>query len=131
MVEWNNSDAEFDLQLVNPQGHYYTWSHTLDKNPEFIKEEKIRGFSSKQFYMGSTPPGQWQVNIKYHGNKSFDDTYLKVTAYTNYGSQIQTHRTEVYKLVHEKCESGVDENSYTNSDGVDLKLSFKPVVPPN
>ena len=98
MVEWNNSDAEFDLQLVNPEGHYYTWSHTLEKNPEFIKEEKIRGFSSKQFYMGSTPPGQWQVNIKYHGNKSFDDTYLKVTAYTNYGSQIQTHTTEVYKL---------------------------------
>ncbi|WP_435625510.1 carboxypeptidase-like regulatory domain-containing protein [Flagellimonas sp.] len=98
MVEWNNSDAEFDLQLVNPQGHYYTWSHTLEKNAEFIQEEKIRGFSSKQFYMGTTPPGQWQVNVKYYGNKSFDDTYLKVTAYTNYGSQIQTQNVQVYKL---------------------------------
>ncbi|WP_435625511.1 carboxypeptidase-like regulatory domain-containing protein [Flagellimonas sp.] len=98
MVEWNNSDAEFDLQLVNPQGHYYTWSHTLEKNAEFIQEEKIRGFSSKQFYIGTTPPGQWQVNVKYYGNKSFDDTYLKVTAYTNYGSQIQTQNVQVYKL---------------------------------
>ena len=98
MVEWNNSDAEFDVQLVNPEGHYYTWSHTMEKNGEFIQNEKIRGFSSKQFYMGNEPPGKWQVNVKYFGNKSFDHTYLKVTAFTNYGGYDQSERSEVVKL---------------------------------
>ena len=98
VVEWNNSEAEFDLQLVHPEGNYYTWSHTTEKNKELLIDEKLKGYSSKQFYIDSDAQGEWKVNVNYFGNKSYEDTYLKTTVFYNYGSYNQTEKTFVYKL---------------------------------
>ena len=98
LFEWSNAEAEFDIQLVNPDKRHYTWSHTLEKNKDLIIDEKQKGYSSKQFYMGSEPFGKWKINLSYYGNKSYDDTYLKVTSFSNYGSYLETKRVSVYKF---------------------------------
>ena len=98
LFEWSNAEAEFEIQLVNPNNRHYTWNHSLDGNKDFIIDEKLKGYSSKQFYMGSEPYGNWEINIKYFGNKSYENTYFKVTSFSNYGSLLETKKVSVYNF---------------------------------
>ncbi|MCG2461276.1 carboxypeptidase-like regulatory domain-containing protein [Flavobacteriaceae bacterium F89] len=98
LVEWNSSEAEFDLQFVHPSKHYFTWNHTLEDNPERIKDEKLRGYSSEQFMIDNSATGQWLINLKYFGNRSYDPTYLKVTTYRDYGTTSQKKEIKVFEL---------------------------------
>lgn len=99
VFEWADSEAEFELQFVNPENRFFTWKHTAVDNGEIIKDEKTLGYSTKEYRLGNTYPGEWQVNINYFGNKSLTPTYLKATIYQNYGESSQTKETKVFKLM--------------------------------
>ncbi len=98
VFEWNDSEADFELQFVNPENQYYTWKHTLADNQERIFREKDLGYSSFEELLDDSLPGTWKVNIKYLGNKSLTPTYLKVSIYDNYGTQSQRKESRTYKL---------------------------------
>ena len=97
VFEWNNPEAEFELQFVTPEGFYDTWSN------EVIKASR---YNSKQFFLGKENIGTWLVNIEYKGNHSEMPTFLKVTVYRNYGLPGQQSETKIYKLTrnHEKMQ---------------------------
>ncbi len=98
VFEWNDSEAEFDLQFVNPENQYYTWQHSLMDNPETVYREKDFGYNVTEYLLDGSLPGTWGVNMKYLGNKSLTPTYLKTTVYYNYGSSSQRKETKVFKL---------------------------------
>ena len=98
VFEWSQGDSEFELQFVNPENRFFTWQHSMKETPDRIRDEKIKGFSSEQFFIDETMPGRWHVNMKYLGNKSFDPTYLKITVCYNYGTSFEKQETFVHKL---------------------------------
>jgi hypothetical protein len=98
LFEWNDSEAEFDLQFVNPENGTYVWSHTLADNAGRIDDEKIAGYNVEEYVIDPKTPGTWQVNVKYHGNKSLTPTYLKVTTFFNYGTPQETRQVRTFKL---------------------------------
>ncbi len=98
LFEWNDSEAEFDLQFVNPEKHYFTWKHTSMANATRIMDEKLKGYSSEEFLIDGSLAGKWQVNINYQGNKKLEPSYLKVTTYFNYGLNSQRKEVKVYRL---------------------------------
>ncbi|MEX0290681.1 MAG: DUF2135 domain-containing protein, partial [Flavobacteriaceae bacterium] len=98
VFEWHDSEAEFELQFVNPEGQYFKWEHSLLANAERIKDEKLKGYSSEEYLIDDSIKGRWQVNAKYFGNKSLTPTYLKATIYHNYGSPSQRKATLLFKL---------------------------------
>ncbi len=98
LFEWNDSEAEFALQFVNPEKHYYIWKHTSTANAERIMDEKLKGYSSEEFLIDGSLAGKWQVNVNYLGNKKLEPTYLKVTTYFNYGLNSQRKEVNVYRL---------------------------------
>lgn len=98
VIEWNTSEAEFDLQVVTPEDDYYIWSHTNEENIELINEEKQNGYSMKEIVLDNNFFGNWLINIKYYGNKSFDPTYLKATTYYHYGKPNQMQKSFYFKL---------------------------------
>ena len=98
VFEWNDGDAEFELQFVNPGNQYFTWKHTLASNGELLMTEKQNGFSSSEYLLDGSLPGNWKVNVKYLGNMSLSPTYLKATVYYNYGSISQRKEVKVFKL---------------------------------
>lgn len=97
VLEWNNGEAEFDLQCMNPP-NYYTWRHSFENSPKRIQNEKKYGYSSKQFLINENLRGKWRFNLKYLGNKSFDPTYLKVTVYFDFGKESQRKEIKVFRL---------------------------------
>ncbi|SDQ79603.1 carboxypeptidase-like regulatory domain-containing protein [Flagellimonas zhangzhouensis] len=98
VFEWNDSEAEFNLQFVNPENQYFNWKHSLAEMPERIRSEKKLGFSMADFLLDDELAGIWKVNVTYLGNKQLSPSYLKATIYKNYGSKIQSKEVQVFKL---------------------------------
>ncbi|ALM07164.1 hypothetical protein SB49_04625 [Sediminicola sp. YIK13] len=98
VFEWADSEAEFNLQFVNPEMRYFNWNHNNRDNAERVKDEKSLGYATEEFLIDSSINGNWQVNINYLGNKSLTPTYFKVDIYYNYGSPYQKKETKVFKL---------------------------------
>ncbi|MBT8235711.1 MAG: hypothetical protein KJO04_05940, partial [Bacteroidia bacterium] len=113
VFEWNDSEAEFELQFVNPGGQYYTWKHTYAASEDRIADEKDKGYSIAEYVIDKNLQGTWTVNAKYLGNKSLTPTYLKVTVYAPYGDRTQRRQVRQYKLFLKD----VNQKLFTLSNG--------------
>ncbi|MFK5889786.1 MAG: carboxypeptidase-like regulatory domain-containing protein [Flavobacteriaceae bacterium] len=102
VFEWNTSEAEFDLEFVNPDKRAYVFEHSLEKNQTLITDEKKKGYSSKEFFIDDIGKGEWLVNITYKGNKKPESTHFKVSQYFNWGKSNQFKKTAVYVLKNER-----------------------------
>lgn len=98
VLEWNTSEAEFDLEFVSPDQRVYTFEHTLHANESRILDEKERGYSSKDFFIDEVGAGDWLININYFGNKKNDPTFFKLTTYYNWGKPNEKKEVKVVKL---------------------------------
>ncbi len=98
VFEWSDAEAEFELQIVDPEKLYYLWENTSEAMESLRLKEKIKGYSSKQFFLDEELKGEWQININYLENISNQPTYLKVTTFFNYGSPSQIKATKVFYL---------------------------------
>ncbi|NND16018.1 MAG: hypothetical protein HKN89_06805 [Eudoraea sp.] len=98
VFEWNDGEAEFNLQFINPENRYFVWEHSLKADPERIRDEKIKGYSCQEFLVDGNLEGSWQVNLKYLGNKSLTPTYLKATIYYNYGTKAERQESKVFRV---------------------------------
>jgi tetratricopeptide (TPR) repeat protein len=83
VFEWNDSEAEFELEFVNPEGNYFKSEHSLVADAECIRNGKLSGFSSEEYLIDYSIRGTWLVNATYFGNKSLTPTYVKATIYHN------------------------------------------------
>jgi len=98
VFEWNDGEAEFELQFVNPEGRYYKTEHSLFADGDVIREQKLLGYNTEEFLIDGSMPGTWQVNLKYLGNKRLTPSYLKAVVYYNYGTAAQRKETKVFKM---------------------------------
>ena len=77
LVQWNNPNAEFELQFVGPTGHYYVWKHLDEEKQNLLADERSSGSYTKSFSIQDIGEGPWMINTKYLGNKEGTATYLK------------------------------------------------------
>ncbi len=89
VFEWNDPEAEFNLQFVNPQKRFFNWEHNSVTAAERMKDEILNGYTSEEFeFYGEGVQGKWILNATYLGN--IDSTkkeplVLKCTVYQNFG----------------------------------------------
>jgi len=109
IFEWNNLNSEFDLNIINPQKRFFTWSHTKDENVERITQEQEMGYGLEEFYLRSSDIGEWTFNIKYYGqtSKNKAPTFVKITTYKNFGSPNETKEIKVIRLDEKNIEQTV------------------------
>ncbi|WP_190808667.1 carboxypeptidase-like regulatory domain-containing protein [Flagellimonas sp. S3867] len=79
IVEWNDPNAQFELQFVSPEGRYFNWNNAI----ELSHNEIVEGNLSTVFDIEELQQGQWLVNITYSGNQINLPTYLKFTLTNN------------------------------------------------
>ena len=102
IVEWNTSEAEFDLEFVSPDLRSYVFDHSVSGNQDLITEEKQKGYSSKEFFIDEIGDGEWLVNFTYKGNKKPEPTYFKITTFYNWGKAEQSKEVSVYRFQNER-----------------------------
>jgi len=114
VFEWNNLDAQFDLNIVNPQNRFFTWSHTNTENSQNILQQKQQGFGLEEFYLTQDDVGQWKFNVKYYGNGTDQPTFVKITTYKNFGLPNQTKQVKVVRLNKTDVEQTVTNLMVSN-----------------
>jgi tetratricopeptide (TPR) repeat protein len=109
VFEWNDLNAEFDMNIINPQNRFFTWSHTRAENSQRIAQQKELGYGLEEFYLTSSDVGEWVFNMKYYGNNAKEKlpTYIKITVYNNFGSPNQTKKISVVRLEKTNVEETV------------------------
>ena len=101
VFEWSHFDTEFDLQIVNPQKRYFTWSHTQIEEASRFMKETSQGYGLEEFFITKKDKGEWLFNLTYYGKKTGDNSmpsYVKVTVYSNFGKPTQTKKVTVKEL---------------------------------
>lgn len=98
LLEWNNGETEFDIQMIRQDKSSLIWKHSYLENPAQITQEKKLGYSTKQFFIDKNDIGKWVFNIKYLGNKSANPSYLKATVQYDYGTKSQKEMIQVLRL---------------------------------
>ena len=102
VFEWNTSEAEFNLEFVNPSKQSFVFEHNLISNKELIENEKKIGYSSKEFFIDDLGTGEWLINITYLGNKKPEPTFFKVTIYKHWGSPNQSEDINIFNFEKER-----------------------------
>ncbi len=98
VFEWNTSEAEFELEFVDPKQNTFVYEQSLAKNSKRVADQKLKGYSSEEFFIYDMIGGDWLVNLTYLGNKKYEPTYVKATIYKDWGRKNQTEKVKVFKL---------------------------------
>ncbi|NAY91137.1 TonB-dependent receptor plug domain-containing protein [Muricauda sp. JGD-17] len=102
VLDWNNPDAEFVVQFVNPQKRFFNWGHTEVSDRNRILDELRHGFSNEQFeIVGAETKGDWLLNVTYLGNRSSakkTPTFLKCRVQYNFGRSNQSEEEFLVRL---------------------------------
>jgi len=98
VFDYNNRDAEFEFQFVNPQKKFFTWSHTKEMNASRIYDEKNQGFNSEEFLLISAEKGEWLINIESNIKNNKTPVVVKYTVFKNYGKANETQQSKVLLL---------------------------------
>lgn len=107
VFEWNDRDAEFELQFVNPQKKFFTWSHTKEQNAERLIEEKEQGFNSEEFLLIDAEKGEWLINVENNTQNSQKPVVLKYTVYRNFSKATETKESKLLVLTNLKEKQGL------------------------
>ena len=95
-LEWSDDDAEFEVQFISPEERLERWGTLMATADNLRQKEKLKGYTSKQFFLDGQIKGKWYINLDY--NPSEAPTYLKATTYFNYGKPSQKKEVRVFKL---------------------------------
>lgn len=100
VVEWNNSNSEFKIQFVNPQGRYFLFDHSKLESESRILEETSYGFSCEEFLIDESSSGTWLINGQKLDDRNNDNPiYLKITIDKNFGKKTQSSNlVKVFRL---------------------------------
>ncbi len=101
VVSWNDPRASFDLQIINPQMRYFTWSHSEEGASQRLEQEKRDGFASEEFFLTSGDTGTWSFNLVNYGFTEGDygqPVYIKFTVYDDWGTPYQLKRVKLVRL---------------------------------
>ncbi len=98
VFDCDKRNIDFELQFVNPEKKFFTWSHTKSQNISRIDDEERYGFNSEEFLLIDAAKGSWQINIESKVKKSKKPIVIKYTVYRNFGKTNETVETRVLIL---------------------------------
>ncbi|WP_103071175.1 hypothetical protein [Aquimarina sediminis] len=110
VFDWNDPQAEFEFQFVNPNKKYEKWAHRFENNKELLLKETRHGVASKEFVVDDSMPGEWIVNVQSYGEVSKQNpTFMKYTIYRNYGLADETKTVKLIKLYNQNKKVTLDK----------------------
>ncbi|OBY67107.1 hypothetical protein LPB301_04365 [Polaribacter reichenbachii] len=105
VFEWNTTEAEFIIEFVNPNLETYKIENSFKENRSLIKDQKQKGYTSKEVFIDKLTQGFYLVNLTYLGNKQEKQTTFKITTYYNWGKENQSKKIEVFDFSNKNVKT--------------------------
>lgn len=108
ILEWNNPEAEFEVEFISPFKKISKWSHTFKNNRERMQSELRYGFNIEESLLSQVQKGDWHINVRTINQKDSAPLFLKCTVYYYYGQAGQYVTQDVFSF-----DSGSNERIIT------------------
>ena len=104
LIEWNDPLSQFEVQFVNPDDKFFTWSYSLMSNLKVPINSERDGYQTKDFFLKDALKGNWLINLN---NLKFEENtkstsnipkLIKCTIYTNYGLPTEEKMIKILDL---------------------------------
>lgn len=107
VIDWNHDNTDLDLWVENPNSEKVLFSNKSAKDGGRISEDLTEGYGPEEFMIKKASKGDYEILIDYYGDdvqKISGPTTLKVTIFTNYGSENETKEIRILRLDKEEDE---------------------------
>lgn len=102
MVMWSKSNAQFELQIINPQKRFFTWEHSEVGNPTEYFEGIKNDANTEEFHLIDAEKGDWYLKVNDLAEyATVDPVYLKCIVYYNFGKADQRKEVQILELLPE------------------------------
>ena len=98
LLEWNDPEANFEIEFISPDTKISKWSHTLENNYERMQSEKLFGFNIEESLLSQSQKGDWYINVRTINLKEKSPLFIKCTVYYKYGQAGQFNTQEIFSF---------------------------------
>jgi TonB-dependent SusC/RagA subfamily outer membrane receptor len=102
LVMWSKSNAQFELQIINPQKRFFTWEHSEVGTPAEYFEGIKNDVNTEEFHLIDAEKGDWHLKVNDLAEyATVDPVYLKCIVYYNFGKADQRKEVQILELLPE------------------------------
>ncbi len=99
LVMWNKSNAEFELQIINPDKRFFTWEHSQVSNLGTFQKGIKNDVNTEEFHLIDAQKGNWFIKANdVSENAMTEPVFLKVIVYYNFGLPSQRKEITTMRL---------------------------------
>ncbi|QHI36772.1 TonB-dependent receptor SusC [Kordia antarctica] len=105
VIDWNHNDTDIDLWVVDPTGEKAYYSHKDTKIGGKMSDDLTQGYGPEEFMLKDAIDGEYNIFINHFSDrvqKISGPTILKVTLYTNYGTENEKKKITIVRLAKVK-----------------------------
>lgn len=103
LIMWNKGDAEFELQIINPQKRFFKWEHSELSDPQRHFLDRTKDISTEEFHLLDSEQGDWYIKA----NSLMESTpnspvYLKCIVFYDFGTPNQRQEIQLLEVLKGK-----------------------------
>ncbi|WP_430411845.1 VIT domain-containing protein [Kordia sp.] len=102
-IDWNHNNTDIDLWVIDPNGEKAFYSHKKTEIGGRMSDDITQGYGPEEFILKNAVKGEYQVFVNHYANsvqKISGPTILKVTLYTNYGTEKEQKEISIVRLAN-------------------------------
>jgi len=99
LVMWSKSNAQFELQIINPDKRFFTWEHSeISDQKRFLSDIK-NDTNTEEFHLIDAQKGDWFIKVNNLNEfATVDPVFLKCIVYYNFGKPDQRKEVQLLEL---------------------------------
>ncbi len=98
LLEWNDSNTEFEIEFISPDKKISKWSHSKKENSNRIQKELQKGFQIEEFLLSNAQKGDWYINVRTFANNERKPLFIKCVVQYYFGQAGQYETQEVFRF---------------------------------
>ncbi|MGC6430660.1 MAG: VIT domain-containing protein [Jejuia sp.] len=107
VIDWNHNNTDLDLWVETPKSEKVSYQNTESDDGGRLSEDLTEGYGPEEFMIKKASKGEYEILVDYFNDqvqKISGPTALKVTIYTDFGTNKQKKEIRILRLDKEEDE---------------------------
>ncbi len=99
LIMWSKGNAEFELQIINPDKRFFTWEHSELGDPQRYLTDVKNDTNTEEFQLIGAEKGDWYIKVNdLRQYAHLDPVYLKCIVFYDFGLPAQRKVVQMVPL---------------------------------
>ena len=106
LVMWSKSNAQFELQIINPDKRFFTWEHSEISDSKRYFNDIKNDTNTEEFQLIDAQKGDWFIKVNnLNEYATVEPVYLKCIIYYNFGKPEQRKEMQLLELKNKQKDN--------------------------